>query len=218
MGAKIQFVFLSNRNNRDILRAVLDSLYKIGWTFNHSNEGEYTYWIDGPVWMFGDSKTLYAKENKEYESIINDLASHFSPSITLGADWFRKTVEARLSIIEKHNEWKEVMFSVDRYDVLDSYGTKQRDKIILLLCNIFTNIVSSLIPYYGFGATEVAGVVESAEDLVVEEDHLGDMNYFSNEAAKQLDLQKFKQTFKIDAVSNIGVLLIERNGLMELGS
>ncbi|WP_371379034.1 hypothetical protein [Sporomusa aerivorans] len=180
-------------------------------------EGEYTYWVDGPIWMFGDSRTFYAKENKEYESIINDLASHFSPSITLGADWFGKTVEARLSIIENHNEWKEVKFSVDRYDVLDSYDTNQRDEIILCLCNIFTNIVSGLMPYYGCGAAEVYGVVESPEVLVVEENNLGDMNYFSNEAAKQLDLQKFKQTFKIEHLGNVGVLLIIRKGLMELG-
>lgn len=135
----------------------------------------------------------------------------------IGTYWFGKTVEARLSIIENHNEWKEVKFSIDRYDILDSYDTNQRDEIILCLCSIFTNIVSSLIPYYGFGATEVAGVVESPGDLVVEEDHLGDVNYFSNEAAKQLDLQKFKQTFKIEHLGNVGVLLIIRKGLMGLG-
>ena len=179
MGAKIEFVYLSDRNNKDILTAVLDSLSLIGWKYNHLGEGEYTYWVDGPIWMFGDSKTFYAKENKEYDTIIHDLASHFSPSITLGADWFGKTVEARLSIIENHNEWKEVKFSVDRYDALDSYDVNQKNEIIVSLCNIFTDIVSSLMPYYGFGATEVDGIVESPEDLVVEEDHLGDMNYFA---------------------------------------
>jgi len=217
MGAKIEFVYLSNRSNRDILTSVLGSLSPIGWTFNHSNEGEYTYWSDGPIWMLGDSKTFKIRENNAYASIIDDLASHFSPSITLGSDWFGKTVRARLSVIENRNEWKEVKFSVDRYDILDSYDTNQKDEIILCLCSIFTNIVSSLVPYYGVGATEVGGVVESPGDLVVEEDHLGDVNYFSNEATKQLDWQKFKQTFKIEHLGNVGVLLIIRKGLMELG-
>ncbi len=217
MGDKIEFVYLSNRSNRDTLTAVLGSLSQIGWTFNHSNEGEYTYWIDGPIWMFGDSKTFNIRENNAYASIINDLASHFSPSITLGADWFGKTVRARLSVIENHNEWKEVKFSVDRYDVLDSFDANQREEIISCLCNVFTNIVSSLMPYYGVAATETVGVVESPKALKVAKNILGDINYFCNEVVKELDFEEFEQTYKIEFFGNIGGVLIKKKGLMELG-
>lgn len=217
MADKLEFVYLSNRSNRDILTTVLGSLNEIGWSFNHSNEDEYTYWIDGPIWVFGDSKTFKIRKDKTYENIIDDLARHFSPSITLGANWFGKDVRARLSVIETHNEWKEVKFSVDRYDVLDSYDANQRGKIISCLCNLFSNIVLSLMPYYGVVATEIMGVVESPEALIVEAEMLGDINYFCNEVAKKNDFEAFEQTYKIEFFGSLGRLLIKRKGLMELG-
>lgn len=208
MGAKIEFCYLSDNSNKSILLNVIKVLYDIGWTYNKHVKGEYTYWIDAPIWNFGDSKTYIEPDfsdelNFEYiEKIIEETSDYYSPSIKIGTIWEEKIIAATVSIFENDANWKEVKFSIDRYKTLDSVDFSSKGIIENKLKQLFLGIGLGLKPYYGIGATEVYGLVSSPDMLIPNYCTLGDLNYFSKISTEKYDLEKLKINFNVEVLNN----------------
>lgn len=223
MGAKIEICFLTDKNNRDILVDILNVLFDVGINYNGYVRGEYSYWIDGPIWKFGESITVTEENRNEFKglreinTIINVLSSNFSPTITLGANWFDKAITFILSIYESEKDWREVKISVDRYEVFDSLNSIEREKAITKLREIFYKLALSLKPHYGITATEIIGLVASPEELQIDNHSLGDFNYFDSSLVFKVKLDDFISDYVIDNLLDGCVFLYKREGILELG-
>lgn len=223
MGAKIEICFLADKNSRDILVNMLNALFDVGINYNEYIRGEYSYWIDGPIWKFGKSITVTEKssngfkELREIDTIINILSSNFSPTITLGANWFDKDVTFILSIYESGKRWREVKISVDRYEVFDSLNSAEREKAIIKLRELFYKSALSLKPYYGIAATEIMGLAASPEELQIDNHSLGDFNYFDRSLVLKVRLEDFINDYVIDDLLDGSAFLYKREGILELG-
>lgn len=223
MGAKIEICFLTNKNNRDVLIDILNELFNVGINYNGYVHGEYSYWIDGPIWKFGESITVTEeklnkiKELREINTIINVLSSGFSPTITLGAKWFDKTITFILSIYESEKDWREVKISVDRYEVFDSLDIMRRKKSINKLREIFYKVALSIKPHYGVAATEIMGLVASSDELLIDNNSLGDFNYFDSSLLSKVKLEDVLSDYDIFKLPDGCVFLYRREGILELG-
>lgn len=222
MGAKLNFCLLTDNNSKDILTKTISILFELGWRYNQFVHGEYSYWIDAPIWCMGESKTLkeehlcLANQGTKFEDIIDELSQHYSPAITLGIEWFGKNSMAMLSICENEGEWKEVKFSFDRYDALDSLDMLLKDEAKIRLTEVFSKIMLEIEPYYGIGATEIMELVESPEKLKIDKETLGDLNYFSKKVVQEINLKEYDEYYIISENLNGGVLLTRKYRLLEL--
>lgn len=191
--------------------------------YNEYIQGEYSYWIDGPIWKFGESNTEKEQSSdvykalEEIDSIVNVLSSNFSPTITFGARWFEKPIALILSICEGGDRWKEVKISVDRYEVFDSLNSKEQEKAVVNLRELFYKIALSLKPYYGIAATEIMGLVTSPEQLQIDNYLLGDFNYFDRNLVSIINLSDFENDHVIKNLPDGSAFLFRRQGLLELG-
>lgn len=223
MGAKIEIYFLTNKNNSDVLVDILHELFNVGINYNGYVRGEYSYWIDGPIWEFGESITVTEeklnefKELREINSIINVLSIGFSPTITLGAKWFDKTITFILSIYESEKDWREVKISVDRYEVFDSVDIMRRENTINKLSEIFYKVALSIKPHYGVAATEIMGLVASPDELLIDNNSLGDFNYFDSSLLSKVKLENVISDYNIFKLPDGCVFLYKREGILELG-
>ncbi len=166
--------------------------------------------------MFGNSRTFKNIEKKEIEQVIETYGKGFSPTIILHSNRFANSMSARVSVIENQSEWKEVSFSVDRYEVLDAANAAIQTEIVVELCSIFTDMVESIKPYYGIGATEIEGLVERPEKLAIGGNMLGDIAYFSAKAAKNLKIREIEGSYECKKLSDSGWLLTRRINLFRL--
>ena len=53
MGAKIEFRFLVNGKIEEVLMKAYGALLQCNWRYNGCVLGEYSYWLDGPIWLLG---------------------------------------------------------------------------------------------------------------------------------------------------------------------
>lgn len=223
MGAKIEVCFLTNKNSKDIMVNILNELFNVGINYNGYVRGEYSYWIDGPIWEFGESITVTEeklnvfKEHRDINTIINELSSGFSPTITLGAKWFDKSITFILSIYESEKDWREVKISVDRYEVFDSLTLIEREKAVGKLREIFYKVALSIKPHYGIAATEIMGLEASPDDLLIDNNSLGDFNYFDSSLLFKVKLDDVISDYDIFKLPDGCVFLYKREGIMELG-
>ena len=223
MGAKFEICYLSDKNNRDILVNTLCALFDVGIKYNEYIHGEYSYWIDCPIWKFGESATVIEQKRKafkeigEIDSIINVLSSHFSPTITLGAYWFGKAITLILSTCESEEKWNEVKISVDRYEVFDSLKSIEKEKAIVNLREIFNRTALNLKPYYGIAATEMMGLASSAENLQIDNHYLGDFNYFDRSLVLKMQLSDYTNDYVIEELIDGCAFLYKLQGILDLG-
>jgi hypothetical protein len=223
MGAKIEFCYLSNDNIKSILVNLISVMFQSGVRYNENIEGEYTYWIDSPIWNFGDSNTVSEKSGNSFKTlndmndIINLLSSNYSPTLTFGTKLFERDIALILSICEGEGRWKEVKISLDRYEAYDSLNEIKKKKILIFLNELFYKIASSLKPYYGICATEIMGLATSPERVFIEKDTLGDFNYFSSELVSKTSLKVYENDYKIQELEDGGVILLKQHGLFNLG-
>lgn len=215
MGAKVELVFLSQMDNRDIFINVMKGLQKIT-CFQGYSVKTYTFWNDGPIWMFGESQNFDVIEKKGVQCVLDEYGDGFSPTMTMDIPWFGKSISVHFSVIENQNEWKEVKFSVDKYEAIDTFSETKKIDVKKCLCEIFKNISLSIDSFYGLGATEIEGLIENPQNLKVDEKFLGDMNYFSKNAVRQIDLEKLLVKYSIELLTNEGVLIIKKDNLLEL--
>lgn len=223
MSEKIEFCYLVEGNNTVLITKIINILRDNGWRYNKYVLGEYTYWVDSPMWNFGNSITIKEKEiwkddnTNKIEKIVNDISNYYSPSIILGSRWFDKDVEATVSIIENDKIWKEVMFSVDRFEIIDSLSLYDKKDAIIMLCNLFSMIAIQIKPFYGVAATEIMGVVQGSKEFRFDKETLGDTNYFSNQSIKHVNLDELMDEYHCQRYSNNDILLTRKSNLFELG-
>lgn len=224
MGAKIEFAFLINCNNKEVLHNIIFGLFQNEITYNKGVQGKYTYWIDGPIWQLGDSRTILENKETEYDTIFDMkdiiclLSKYFSPSITFGIVVGMKEIPLTLSIFENEGSWKEAVLSLDRYDAYDSQNIETRKNTIGRFQDIFNSVVLNMSPYYGVCATEISGLPASAERLCINEESMGDLTYLSSALLSQDDREKYEQNYYINTLSNGGHILIKRKNLFALGT
>ncbi|WP_411681645.1 hypothetical protein [Clostridium thailandense] len=223
MGAKIEFCYLSDNSNKSILMDAMKVLYDIGWTYNKHVKGGYTYWIDGPIWNFGDSKTYIETDcsiemNFQYiEKAIEQISQYYSQAIVIGTSWEGIIIEAIISIFENETNWKEVKFSIDRYNTLDLMNFSQKPIILEKLKKVFLELGLRIKPYYGIGATEVSGLVSSPDMLINDYCALGDLNYFSQVSTEKFDVEKLKMDFNVEVLENGAWFVYCKDELFKLG-
>lgn len=193
MGAKIIFSFLSDSNKVEILNSSYSALENSGWEYNKYNLGEYTYWIDAPIWNFGNSVTKkestlnYTNTKQSVNEIIELLSQYYTPTINIGIKIYDLIVEGILSVFEGEKQWKNVNFSVDREKLIDTIDKNIREESIKILRRTFSELCIKLKPYYGIGATEYTGV-ENSPNKIPRRILLGDLNYFSLICLEKIEL------------------------------
>lgn len=223
MGAKIEFCFLSDNSNKSILLDIMRVLYNMGWTYNKHVKGEYTYWIDAPIWNFGDSETYIETDFStkfNYESIekmIVEISNYYSQSIIIGSSWEGKIIAATISIFENNTNWKEVKFSIDRDNILDSMDFSKKGIIAEKLKKVFLEIGLSINPYYGIGATEISGLVSSPDMLITDYSMLGDLNYLPRTLTEKYDIEKLKTDFNVEVLDDGAWFVYCKDELFKLG-
>ena len=188
MGAKYELIFLTNKSNLVILSTIIAVINEHGWFYNVFDNGKYSYWKDEPIWRFGESvevtEPVREEENNssQCKSIIEKISHYFSPLITAEKTIHERTVPAIISIYESQIDLslKEAAVSFD-YGIMFQQCTEiQEHEISKQIKNIFTATAKELQPVYAVASLEMAGLVESPELLTVNEEMLGDFNYFSS--------------------------------------
>ncbi len=223
MGAKIEICYLSDKSNESIIVDTLSALFKLNINYNGFIQGEYSYWIDGPIWKFGESRVIKEQSSGtfkrfiELSNIVNILSSNFSPTITLGACWYKKPLALHLSIYENERDWKEVKISIDRYEAIDSHKIDGQKINIENIQTLFYEIAVKLKPYYGVAATEIMGLVDSPEKLQLDNYAFGDLNYFDKASASRLKLSDLKNDFLLNRLYDGSIFLFRKQGIFELG-
>ncbi len=223
MGAKIEICYLSYDNIKEILSNLINVLFQSGVSYNENIQGEYTYWIDSPIWNFGDSNTISEKCGNIYKTlddmndIINLLSNNYSPTLKFGIKLFEREIALVVSVCEGEGNWKEVKISIDRYEAYDSLSEINKEKIVIYLIKLFNKLALYLKPYYGICATELMGLAPSPEKLCIEKDTLGDLNYFSNDLVSKINLKIYENEYKIKKLTDGSVILVKQYGLFNLG-
>lgn len=182
MGAKIEFYFLVSGENRAILEACSEVLRNQEWTYNHHVRGEYTFWLDGPIWMLGESRTIREDErtagSDNLNLVLNELVDGFSPSVVLGSKWFGEPLSAVLGIVEGESIWKQLSFSVDWYKAFGRLNTKIKAAAAERLKTLFAELARRTQVFYGLGGIELMGIADEPESID-ESNLLTDIMFFS---------------------------------------
>lgn len=192
MGAKIEFYFLSEANTSDILEYATRTLLEKGWSYNVVIKGQYTYWLDGPIYEFGDSKTVIEQSSLGDSSALSDVvfevSKHYSPSIYFGIQWFSRSISAALSVIEAADNWKWLLFTFDRFESLDALPVALKEDAKEQIFNLFTELAQSIKPFYGIGGTELYVPANRPEELSLQQTIGGDFYYISELAKEKLSV------------------------------
>jgi len=224
MGAKIEFAFLVEGDMYKVLYNLITGLFQSGIKYNKGVQGKYSYWIDGPIWNYGDSRTILEDKETEYDSlfamkdIMSLLSKYFSPSITFGIMVGLKEFPLALSVFENEGSWKEAVISLDRYEAYDSHNIETRNDMIGRFQDIFKSVALNVSPYYGVCATEIKGLPASPEQLCVNEESMGDLTYLSSALLSQDEQEEYEKNYDVIPMSNVGLMLIKRDNLFGLGA
>jgi len=209
MGEKYQLLFLSSLDNRNILVNASNVLSKFGWYYNRFSLGKHSFWSDGPVWNFGNSKEVTEQETEKSENmyklmeIIEYISQFYSQSITYHKPVSGRVTQAIFSIVESANlQWKEIRISFELNDLLIPNGN--RDIISKEIKEIFIDLSTCLRPFYGKSAIETKGLVDEPKQLIILESDLGDFNYFSFECPGLTQFSNNTEKYEINDFENVG--------------
>jgi len=223
MGAKFEFSFLVNESNYNILAQTIHALFACGATYNKEVQGKYTYWMDGPIWNYGDSRTISEENDKTYSNptdmkeIIWVLSKHYSPNIIFGLRIKDRVVPLGVDLFEGEGSWRELGLFLDRQDAYDDYDNQSQREISEIFIKLFKSIVLETRPYYGIWATEIMGLPASPELLNVKEILGGDLTYLSSELLSRVDIHAYELKFQIVPILDVGIMLVTRKNLFGLG-
>lgn len=212
MGEKYELRFLSDKSNKNIIFIILETMNIFGWNYNINDYGTYSYWTDGPIWEFGESVEIIENEKNQYSNntrnneIINTISNFYSPSITLNKIINNKCSTAIVSIVESTVDikWKDVLVAFEKNDLVEGYKEIKRLEISKEIRELFISLSKKIKPYYAVSASEIGGLVETPELLVLSEEILGDFNYFVNESISFEKISLFKEKFEIIDFFDVG--------------
>lgn len=217
MGEKYILSFMSNMGNNRILNNISNIMYNDGWTYNEKKQGKYSYWIDGPIWNFGDSKEIVESKIVEGKTVNNlnqiivDISKYFSQSICLNKDYGNEVITATISIIESSADiyWKEISITFELNDLINPLIDLQM--IIKEIKNIFIAISYKIKPFYAITGIEIKGLVDTPNQLIISKETLGDFNYFTNICSKNHFQEVLEHNFEILDVNDIGKFIFTTN-------
>jgi len=208
MGEKYQLMLLSNIDNMSILTIVSDVLMKYGWHYNKYSLGRHSYWSEGPIWEFGNSKEITESETdrnvnvNRLINIIKDISPFYSQSIVFHKYINERTSQAISAIVESPNLlWKEVCISFELDDLLPNNNSTCISKEIK---EMFIDLSTFLKPYYGKTGIEMKGLVDEPRQLRLDESNFGDFNYFSFECFDHNKFDTGMKKYKVLECDKIG--------------
>ena len=222
MSSKIEFCYLSDRPNQEILFSAISTLLNYNVTYNEYIPGEYSYRLHGPGGQLGESNTVTEKGSEicktaeELAPILNLLAIKFSPTLTMGTGWHKNHHKWVISICESGNIWKKVKISIDGYEFFRSLNSFQRGRIADTLLEIFYKIAQNIEPYYGFAALDLNSIPVAPERLQIDAGSIGDFSYFSKDFMLQVDLSAFQKNHVVRELPDGTALLHKKEGVFNL--
>lgn len=205
MAEKYEMAILSDLDSKTVLTNSIDILYKYGWRYNVFSIGKYSYWINGPIWEFGESterieSSIQDRESGEISKILKEISGHFSPLIHLAKVIDRSVAKAIVFINESSIDlsWKQLTIA------FDSYSKAKNESIHNELIRIFMLLCKQNRPLCGMASWEMMGMVEAPDLLRVDEEKLGDMNYFDYRMIDEKTKKNLKDKFKVKEYDDIG--------------
>ncbi|MDL2301948.1 hypothetical protein LJC58_06300 [Lachnospiraceae bacterium OttesenSCG-928-D06] len=189
MAEKFELSFLTDKSNEDILLIVTSILQDYDWSFNVKENGKYSYWVDGPIWKFGESIEIVESKRDEknniqkIKKILHVISKYYSQNIVYQKYIRNKLTYVIVSIVESstNERWKELSVAFELAD-LEGYNERLKD--------IFVCICKCLLPFYAIAAIEMKGVVDNPSDLSLNEKNFGILNYFSYKIEGVMKLEK----------------------------
>lgn len=200
MAAKLELLYLLNINKVDILSMACRVMEKHGIVYNFYEPGEYTWWIDGPIWEFGKSYTYIepkmGNKNNLYH-IIQKCEQMYSPNIKLNACLSGKIVTFHVSIIEKETRWIElaIYFDIENFYDLNTLAMYLKEN--LFVKTLFYDIAQQLQPCYAVCGIEMLGLVDSPEKVIISEKNLGIYNYYNKKYFSSESVCQISNRFNI---------------------
>lgn len=218
MGAKIEFYFLVKGDTEAILETCSKVLRKQEWTYNHHVQGEYTVWLDGPIWMLGKSRTIREDERAigsgTLNPVLTKLTDGFSPSVVLGTAWFEEPLPAVLGIAEGEGAWKQLTFSVDWHEAFGRLTTKEKRTASEKFKTLFAELARRTQAYYGLGGIELVGI-EAEPKLIDESSLVADFIFFSRTMVEDRTIQIGRQEYFVQDEVDGSVLLFRKDRFLE---
>lgn len=200
MSAKLELLYLLNMNKVDILSMACRVMENHGIVYNYYEPGEYTWWLDGPIWEFGKSYTYIeptiGNKDKLYH-IIQKCEQVYSPNIKLNSYLFEKIVTIHVSIIEKETQWIElaIYFDIENLHNLNSISRYSKEN--LFVKRLFYDIAQQLQPCYAVCGIEMLGLVDSPDKVIIAEKNLGIYNYYNKKYFSDKSVCEISNRFSI---------------------
>ena len=215
MGLKINFYYLFSQKKSLI---EIDSIFRINnILFNKYGDGEYSYWIDGPIWKYGDAKNKkYCKKEDRVcsQDLIHSAINYYSPILKYDVASHGKSYPVILSAIEQEcDDSIEIGVSIDEDFLTDQMV--DREQRTLFLKSLFLSIAKLQDCYWGIAGLELAGfngTVPIGWDQLTANDFY-DLCFISNQAMSNitLNMESLKEGFSITTGPNQSVF-IQRGG------
>lgn len=212
MSLKIDFYFLFN--SKKALVPIDAVLHDKNITFNEDCNGEYSYWLNGPIWTFGESKSVVLSvENNSVSScqILRDILKYYSPMIKYGLFSNGHVFPVQLSAIEQENtEYVEIGISLD-YGYLCEKNPSERAAACLYLTDLFHRIILIDGCYWGIAGIEIAGFdgIRPMGWRDLQPQHFFDLCFISKKAQEQttLDLKSLESELTIKVLPDQSLFL-----------
>lgn len=217
MSMYIDFCFLCDRKQNDLLLSACDILQMNGWSFNTTSPGEYLYYKDASMRNLVSYKVERCGE-KCLNEIISDISQYYLPTLYMQRNMGEYKNLSVISVSEFDNsQLKEVEVSFEN-GIIYNFDDNARKENKILLENIFYKLIKELYPVYAVSGTEIDGVKIDPEDIISASQRGADLSFFSKPIVEKYNIE-FSDLGNATVTDDNyvgGIIIKNKNKLFEL--
>ena len=175
MGTNLEICLLTDKESSDVFPQMYRTMLKNGWSYDM--ECGYHYYIDAPVWKFGDSVSSKVESclGENGLDVAAKIGCFFTPIMRLSKQYDNYKTNSTIQIAEGEGEWKIAKFFIKLSDFAEHKQATSEN--IEEIKTLFFDLVDAINPSFALCGIEMLGMPESIDEIRICDESFGDFTY-----------------------------------------